>query len=58
MRSVQNPEHVIPIRQLKGPRCALRDESTDTRKRIFIALPSLPQGAWPPLDAWMKLMNP
>jgi hypothetical protein len=55
MRSVQNPGHVTPIRQLKGPRCALRDELTDTRKSIFIALPSLPQGALPPLDAWMTL---
>jgi hypothetical protein len=57
-RSVQNPEHVIPPRQLEGPRCASRDESSKTRKAIFVALPSHTQGELPPLGCVIDVYEP
>jgi hypothetical protein len=49
IRSPENPGHLIPPRQLEGSRCALRDESTDTRINYFRCAPESPQGALPPL---------
>jgi hypothetical protein len=57
IRSPQNPEHLIPPRQLEGSRCALRDESTETRKNLCCASRVSPKGRYRPLVCVDDVMN-